>query len=164
MKTGTILTLAAIFAAASLAAVAGGPGAALAQSEHCTKHAAAGPDPEEAKPVYADLPGPGKKCWIGEDVYFTYKFDKKPAMGTAILVVKVFDKGGKRLTNLSIVGNYDMPSMRGAHPSGDVPFKLNKKGDYLLPVNIVMPGDWEVLLVFTKDGAVVHRGRIAFDV
>ena len=30
--------------------------------------------------------------------------------------------------------------MSGAHDSGEVPFKLNRKGDYLLPVNIVMPG------------------------
>ena len=57
-----------------------------------------------------------------------------------------------------------MPSMRGAHDSGEVPFKLNKKGDYLLPVNVVMPGEWEVKLVFMKDKEPVFRGRITFKV
>jgi hypothetical protein len=128
------------------------------------KHGAAAPHTASKEPVYVDLPGAGKKCWIGEDIYFTYKFDTKPKMGPPILIVQVFDKGGARLTHLSIVGNYDMPSMRGARPSGDVPFKLNKKGDYLLPVNVVMPGGWEVLLVFSEEGAVIYRGRIAFAV
>ncbi len=27
-------------------------------------------------------------------------------------------------------------------------FKLNKKNDYLLPIHIVMPGEWEVKLTF----------------
>ena len=164
MKRITIASVAAIFAAISLAAFFGGPSAALAQAEHCARHGAAASDTASKEPVYTDLPGAGKKCWIGEDMYFTYKFDKKPKMGTAILIVQVFEKGGTRVTNLSIVGAYDMPSMRGAHPSGDVPFKLNTKGDYLLPVNVVMPGDWEVLLVFSKEGAVVYRGRISFGV
>ncbi len=164
MKIGTIASIAALFVVVSFAGFPGGPGAALAQSEHCMRHAAPPPDTATVEPVYTELPGAGKKCWIDKEVYFTYKFDKKPKMGTAILIVQVFEKGGARLTNLSIVGNYDMPSMRGAHPSGDVPFKLNKKGDYLLPVNVVMPGDWEVLLVFSKEGAVVYRGRISFDV
>jgi hypothetical protein len=57
-----------------------------------------------------------------------------------------------------------MPSMRGAHDSGDVDFKLNKKNDYLLPVNIVMPGDWEVRVTFLKDGKPVFHGGITFDV
>jgi hypothetical protein len=164
MKRITIAAVAAIFAAISPAAFSGGPETALAQAERCMKHGAAAPDTASKEPVYADLPGAGKKCWIGENIYFTYKFDKKPKMGTAILIVQVFDKGGARLTNLSIVGNYDMPSMRGAHPSGDVPFKLNKKGDYLLPVNVVMPGGWEVLLVFRKGDETIYRGAFRFDV
>ncbi len=57
-----------------------------------------------------------------------------------------------------------MPSMAGAHDSGEVAFKLNKKGDYLLPVNVVMPGGWEVRLTFSRNGVVIFRGRILFDV
>ena len=115
-------------------------------------------------PVFTELPGYGKKCWIGEDFYFTYKFDKKPKMGTAILKVQLFNKSGTRTTSLAIIGISDMPAMKGAHDSGEVPFKLNKKGDYLLPVNVAMPGEWEVKLIFMNDKEVVFRGRFAFKV
>ena len=116
------------------------------------------------EPVYKDLPGAGKKCWIGESTYFTYKFDKKPKLGTAILKVQLFDKEGARITSLDVLGISGMPSMGSAHDSGNVPFKLNKKGDYLLPVNVVMPGEWEVKLVFLKGEEPVFRGRIVFKV
>jgi hypothetical protein len=114
--------------------------------------------------VYKPLPGSGKKCWINEDLYFTYKFSEKPKMGTVILVIQVFNKNGDKLTPFLIKGRSDMPSMRGAHDSGDQEFKLNKKGDYLLPVNIVMPGDWEVRLTFLKDGKPLFYGSLTFDV
>ena len=120
--------------------------------------------PAGQEPVFQDLPKSGKKCWIGEVNYFTWEFDKAPKMGTAILIVKLFDKDGRRVSDLAITGRSDMPSMRGAHDSGEVAFKTNKAGDYLLPVGIVMPGDWEVLLTFSRNGIVVFRGRIAFDV
>ncbi len=110
------------------------------------------------------LPGSGKKCWINDTTYFTYKFAKKPKLGTAILKIQLFNKKGEKLTHLDITGKSDMPSMRGAHDSGDVAFKQNKKGEYLLPVNIVMPGGWEVRLSFRKGQEVVFRGRLTFDV
>jgi hypothetical protein len=118
----------------------------------------------EKEPVFNDLPGYGKKCWIGEAYYFTYKFDKKPKLGTAILIVQLFDKAGARVTSLGVVGMTGMPSMSGAHDSGKVAFQLNKKGDYLLPVNVVMPGEWEVKLVFSKDKAPIYHGRFLFKV
>ena len=114
--------------------------------------------------VYKPLPGPGKKCWINAELYFTYKFSEKPKMGTIILVVQVFNKNGDKLTPFLIKGRSDMPSMSGAHDSGDQDFKLNKKNDYLLPVNIVMPGGWEVRLTFLKDGSPVFYGSLTFDV
>jgi hypothetical protein len=114
--------------------------------------------------VYKPLPGPGKKCWIHEEMYFTYKFSEKPKMGTVILIVQVFNNRGDQLTPFTIQGRSDMPTMRGAHDSGDQEFKLNKKGDYLLPVNIVMPGDWEVRLTFLKDGKPVFYGSLTFNV
>ncbi len=125
-------------------------------------HPAAGAIAQE--PVYNDLPGAGKKCWIGDSLYFTWKFDKKPKLGMAFLKVRLFDPMGKQITSLDVVGSSDMPSMRGAHDSGEVPLKLNKKGDYLLPVNVVMPGEWEVRLVFLKGAEPLYRGRIAFKV
>ena len=41
------------------------------------------------------LPGEGKKIAIIGDHYFVYEFTKKPALGTIILKVQVFDKNGK---------------------------------------------------------------------
>ena len=118
----------------------------------------------QAEPAFQDLPKSGKKCWIGEVNYFTWEFDKTPKMGTSILIIKLYDKDGKQVGDLSVTGRSDMPSMRGAHDSGETAFKTNKAGNYLLPVNIVMPGGWEVRLTFSRNGVVIFRGRITFDV
>jgi len=120
--------------------------------------------PKARTPEFKDLPKAGKKCWIGEVYYFIYEFDRTPKMGPAILKIQLFGKDGKQVTALDITGRSDMPSMRGAHDSGEVAFKLNRKGDYLLPVNIVMPGDWEVQLTFSRTKIVIFRGRLLFDV
>ena len=119
---------------------------------------------QEGEPVFQDLPKSGKKCWIGEVNYFTWEFDKTPKMGMSVLIVKLYDKAGRRVSDLALAGRSDMPSMRGGHDSGEVAFKTNKAGDYLLPVNVVMPGDWEVLLTFSRNGIVIFRGRLTFDV
>jgi hypothetical protein len=130
----------------------------------CTSPGLTPSGPRAQEPEFKDLPKAGKKCWIGEVNYFIYEFDRTPKMGTAILKIQLFDKDGKQVSDLDISGRSDMPSMKGAHDSGEVAFKLNKKGDYLLPVNIVMPGGWEVLLTFSRNKVVVFRGRIVFDV
>lgn len=117
---------------------------------------------EEAQ--YEPLAGEGKTCKIGSDYSFIYKFDKKPQLGVLILKLQVTDKAGGQVTALKITGDSGMPSMRGHHDSGPVDFKLNKKGDYLLPVDVVMPGGWDVRLEFSKDGQVIYRGSINFDV
>lgn len=115
-------------------------------------------------PAYAAMPGTGKKVPIGNGAYLVYGFDKKPQMGTIIMKVDVYSPDGKRDTSLEILGDSGMPSMRGAHETGDQPFKLSKKGEYLLPVNIVMPGDWEVRLTIKKDGKIIYRGSHRFDI
>ncbi|HEX9920133.1 MAG TPA: hypothetical protein VGB21_01435, partial [Candidatus Methylomirabilis sp.] len=119
---------------------------------------------KEAAPAPVALPGAGEKCWIGKEYYFIYSFDKKPKMGMVILKIQVFDQAGKRDTSMEITGNSGMPSMRGAHDSGDVSFQLNKRGDYLLPINIVMPGEWEVTLHFLKDKKPIYSGSFRFHV
>jgi hypothetical protein len=106
----------------------------------------------------------GQKHWIGEEYYFIYNFDKKPQMGTIIMKVQVYAKDGKQDSSLEITGNADMPSMKGAHGTGEQIFKLNKKGDYLLPVNVVMPGEWEVVLNFLKDKKPIYTGSVRFNV
>jgi hypothetical protein len=116
------------------------------------------------QPVFATMAAPGKKVPLEGGGYLIYGFDKKPKLGTVILKVEVFTADGKKDTSLEILGDSDMPSMRGAHATGDQPFKISNKGDYLLPVDIVMPGDWEIRLTVKKGGEVIFRGSHQFDV
>lgn len=106
----------------------------------------------------------GQKHWIGEAYYFIYNFDKKPQMGTIIMKLQVFAKDGSQDRSLEITGSADMLSMKGAHSTGEQLFKMNKKGDYLLPVNVVMPGEWEVVLNFLKDKKPIYTGSVRFSV
>jgi hypothetical protein len=106
----------------------------------------------------------GQKNWIGDQYYFVYDFDKKPQMGTIIMKIQVFSKEGKQDSSFEITGSADMPSMRGAHSTGDQPFRLNHKGDYLLPVNVVMPGEWELVLIFQKEKKSIYSGSVRFNV
>lgn len=115
-------------------------------------------------PEYAPMPEPGKKVPIGEGYYLIYGFDKPLKMGTVIMKVEIFTADGKKDTSLEVKADADMPSMRGAHASGDRAFQLSNKGDYLLPVRIVMPGDWEIKLTVLKSGKVTFRGRYNFNV
>ena len=78
--------------------------------------------------------------------------------------VQVFTKEGKKETSMEVRADAGMPSMRGEHETGDRPFVLSNKGDYLLPINIVMPGDWEIRLTLLKEGKVIFRGGYNFDV
>jgi hypothetical protein len=117
-----------------------------------------------AAEIYEPMPGPGKKAQVGKDYTAIYSFDKKPQMGMVILRLEVYDKEGKRDSSLTITGDLDMPTMKGAHGTGPKPLQLNKKGDYLLALNLMMPGEWEVQLVFMKEKTVIHRGSIRFHV
>jgi hypothetical protein len=124
----------------------------------------AGPQAASEEIVWKPVPGPGKKCPIDDVHYFKYAFNEKPKMGMAILKIQVFDKKGGQVVPFLIIGRTDMPSMRGAHNSGDVEFKLSRKNDYLLPINVVMPGDWEVRVTFKLNDKAVFYGSIRFDV
>jgi hypothetical protein len=113
--------------------------------------------------VYQQLKKPGEKVPLDSGNYFIYGFDKQPKLGTAIMRVEIFSSDGKRDTSFNVKGDADMPSMRGAHSSGDVDFSLSAKGVYLLPVKLVMPGDWELRFTFMKKGKAVYRGAYLFD-
>jgi len=118
----------------------------------------------EETPVFRPLPGPKKKNRIDDTTYFTYEFNEKPKMGMVILKLQVFTKKGDKIAPFAIQGRSDMPSMRGAHDSGDMDFKLSRRNDYLLPLNIVMPGDWEVRLTFTRDQKPIFYASLTFHV
>jgi len=129
-----------------------GPAAAKAAD------AAAAPEPENI------LPGENKKCPMPEGYYFTYRFASRPKLGTAIVKIQVFDRAGRRTTGFSIKGNCGMPEMKGAHDSGEQDFKLSRKGDYLLPVDVVMPGEWKLNITFLKGKKRFHHGAFMFKV
>ncbi len=113
--------------------------------------------------VYQSLPRPGEKVVMDPEHYFTYGFNKPPKLGAAIMRVEIFSRGGKRDTSFIVKGDVDMPSMRGAHSSGAKDFSLSAKGVYLLPVQVVMPGDWEIRFSFVKSGKTLYRGSHRFD-
>lgn len=114
--------------------------------------------------AYAPMPDPGKKVPMGGGYYLIYGFDKKPKLGTVIMKVEIFSGEGKKETSMEAKADAGMPSMRGAHETGEQAFKLSKKGDYLLPISIVMPGGWEIKVTVAKEGKVIFRGRYNFDV
>ncbi len=120
--------------------------------------------PKPADIVWTPVPGPGRTCAISDGYDLRYEFNEKPKMGMSILKIRVFDRKHNQVAPFKMTGRSDMPSMRGAHDSGEVEFKLNKKNDYLLPVNVVMPGDWEIRVTVMLDGKAVFHGSIRFDV
>ena len=113
--------------------------------------------------VYQPLPKAEEKVLLDAGHYFIFGFEKPPKLGMAILRVEIYTSDGKRDTSFSVKGDSDMPSMRGAHSSGDKDFYLSAKGVYLLPVRLVMPGDWEIRFTFLKDGKPVFHGAYLFD-
>jgi hypothetical protein len=131
-------------------------GTSLPQSVHAATNST-------SKVEYQKLPKPGVKIPLDADYSFTYGFDKQPKIGTAIMRVEIFSRDGKKDTSYVVRGDADMPSMRGAHSSGDKDFSLSSKGIYLLPVRLVMPGDWEIRFTFLKKGQTVFRGAYLFD-
>ena len=118
----------------------------------------------EQAPDYPEMAAPGQEIPLGNDYYFIYGFDKRPKLGAVIMKVQIFGRDGKKDTSFSVMADAGMPSMKGAHETGDQPFKLSQKGDYLLPINIVMPGGWEIRLTVLKDGKTIFRGSYRFDV
>jgi hypothetical protein len=127
----------------------------------CKDVLAAGTQQSQA---YFSMSEPGSKVQIGSGYYMVYGFDKKPKLGTVIMKIDIFKGEGERDSSFQVKGDSGMPSMRGAHETGDRAFQLSRKGSYLLPIDIVMPGDWEIRLTILKDGKVFFRGRYNFDI
>jgi len=107
---------------------------------------------------------PGERFAVSDGITGEWEFSQKPQIGMVILKIQLFDKDDKKISSLSVTGDSGMPSMPGSHDTGEVAFKLNKKMNYLLPVNVVMPGDWAVKLVFSEGETILLRAVIRFDV
>ena len=111
----------------------------------------------------ADLAEAGKNNMLPSGGWFTWKLDKKPKLGTLIVIVQAYSKDGKRDTSYDITGESGMPSMH-YHDSGKVKFQKNKKGDYLLPVNVVMPGEWRIVIRVKKAKKEIYAGQTLFTI
>ncbi|MCM2266421.1 MAG: hypothetical protein NDI60_01455 [Elusimicrobiales bacterium] len=111
----------------------------------------------------ASLLSAGEKISLPDGGWFTWRFAEKPKLGTPIAKVQVFDKAGAQVTAYEVIGEYGMPSMR-YHDSGPVKFQLNKKGDYLLPVNIVMAGEWELKIRIMTGKEKIYEGAVLFTI
>jgi hypothetical protein len=131
---------------------------AQAMHDHKTTRTDTAADTEK----YPSLPKPGEKVPLDPGHSFTYGFDRPPKLGTVIVKVQVLTTAGQPDTSFTVQADADMPMMRGAHSTGFREFKLSKRGDYLLPVTLVMPGEWEIRFLFSKDGAPVFRGSHVF--
>lgn len=105
----------------------------------------------------------GEKNPLPDGGWFTWQFDKKPKLGSLIVKVRVFKKDGARNTAYVITGETGMPEM-SAHDSGRVKFVKNKKGDYLLPFDVVMPGDWQVVIRVKQGKKEIYAGKILFNI
>ena len=112
------------------------------------------------QPAAVLLAGEGRDCALPGGMRFTYRFASRPQLGTVVLKVQVYGKDGARSTDLKIWGRVQMPQMSKEHDSGERAFQLNRRGDYLMPVDFVMPGDWELVLSFSKGSQQVYRGKI----
>ena len=131
----------------------------LAYPKWAFSRAAAG-----AQPPAVSLAGDNKKILLPGGESFTYAFAQRPQMGTAILKIKLFNAQGRPKKDLRITGRSGMPSMGSAHDTAEKAFVLNKKGDYLLPVDVVMPGVWEVHVFIYRGDTLIYHGVIPFEV
>jgi hypothetical protein len=97
---------------------------------------------------------------MSDDLRLEYSFDEKPKLGTSIIKVQLFDKNDNKLTHLKIFLSSGMPSMAKAHDTVWQELLQNKRGDYLLPVNFVMPGGWALNLKVMDANKVLCQGAI----
>ncbi|GHU59028.1 hypothetical protein AGMMS49975_26170 [Clostridia bacterium] len=98
--------------------------------------------------VSAETVKVGTKTVINGSYSFKAEFVERPKMGESILRITLWDKDGKQVTDLEVVGSYDMASMAGQHSMAPKTILTSQRGFYLFPVNFAMRGKWQVDLVF----------------
>ena len=105
----------------------------------------------------------GPAVAAANDYILKYEWPEKPKVGTYTLKVSLTDGSGAPVEGAEVVVSYDMPSMRGAHATTET-MKKNARGDYLLPIRFVMPGDWEIVVSAVKDGVEIATELILLDI
>jgi len=135
----------------------------LVAQGHCGSCSAyASPAPQKVAPAKEVIAlGAARQAqWISSDYYLVYEWNKKPKIGTHILKVKIFDRGKKQVNNLTLTADAFMPSMKGAHDTGDKAMKLNKKNEFAIPVYFMMLGDWEILLKIKQGNKEIAQAAV----
>lgn len=129
-------------------------------AEECPFHNKKNQVPVDAKEPQvhcSNLPKPGKTIQLSDGNEMTWEFADKVKMGPNVLKVTIEDKKKLDLKNYTIKANLDMPSMKGAHSSGAKKMILNKKGDFVTPMDFVMRGEWEVCIeIYYKDKLIMN--------
>ncbi|PKN74312.1 MAG: hypothetical protein CVU49_08815 [Candidatus Cloacimonetes bacterium HGW-Cloacimonetes-2] len=106
----------------------------------------------------------GAAHWINENYYISYEWNKTPRIGNRILLIRAFDKNRRPVTNLRLSANAYMPSMRGAHDTGDKPMQLNRSNRYAIPVNFMMLGDWEIEIKVNSGNSPLGKAYIRLNI
>jgi len=108
-------------------------------------------------------PNEGKVIAINSEYSFTYQFPEKPKLGTYVLKVNLL-KNNEKVKDLTVLASYSMPSC-GYHSSGKLAaMQLNKKNDYLMPMNFVMRGEWEITIIFQRNGKNLHSEKFSVEI
>jgi len=157
MKKYVCLTAAAVFFSAAVMAQT-----VCAQTGSGRSSGGTSQEVTAGNAIFQVLPGEGQRCDIGNGYSVQYSFDKKPQLGMIMLKMEVFDRQGGRDTSFVITGQAQMQAMSG-RSAGMTNLGISS-GIYLLPVNVSAPGQWEIRLIFSKNGSTVYRGRISFNV
>lgn len=114
---------------------------------------------EPAPAAFAVLSEEGRTITLSNGDHFVYHFHPRPKFGTVVLKVEVFDAKGKVVKDLLLSAEYCMPGMTmPACPLQTL--DQNKKGAYLMPVELSMPGDWEIKLFVHEAKKELFRGVI----
>ncbi len=88
---------------------------------------------------------------INDDYYVTYNWASRPGIGANVLVVKLFDKENNQVQDLDITAESYMPGMSCCPAFGEQVLRLNRNGDYLVPITFTMLGVWAIILSFGNE-------------
>lgn len=106
----------------------------------------------------------GRKYQINQNLFIKFNWNQRPRIGNRILSVELLDSNNNKLTNLNVTANAYMPSMRGAHDTGDRPMQLNRNQRYSIPVHFMMLGDWEIEIKIRRGNALLGNAVVRLDI
>ena len=86
----------------------------------------------------------GKSIEIGKSQKASYTFSKKLVMGKNTLVVSIIDESNKKVSAYTLSGKAKMLGMENMSGADNVISFHKKGGDYAMPINLNMAGQWEI--------------------